>query len=154
MSQYEDIRRIAVAIYTVNRHAKTAPDNKDLYTLKKLALDKLIQAGHATKIGLHFVENPKLSKQHSTTLVRCCDFLFHMIPAKNDFDTLPHLGHQDQTSRNPQERMSLRAARDTLSKYIGTPQQQFQKRTEKPNRRNIRKIQRTTPFRSSYLDGK
>ncbi|MBO1912878.1 hypothetical protein J4G37_49750, partial [Microvirga sp. 3-52] len=114
MKSSPTIRDLTVAIYTVNRHAKTAPDNKELYDLKKLALEKLIKKGHATKIGLHFVDNPKFSQQHSTTLVRCCDFLFHMIPEKEDFKSLPHLGQQDQTARNPQERMSLRVAKELL----------------------------------------
>ncbi len=154
MSNNDYIRQLAVAIYTVNRHAKTAPDNKDLYALKKRTLEKLLQEGHATKIGLHFVENPKFSKQHSTTLVRCHDFLFHMIPEKEDFNLLPHLGHQDQTSRNPQERMSLRAARELLAKYIGFPQRITQKTKPKPQKRNVQHMHNTTNFRSSYLDGK
>jgi len=144
------IRQLTVAIYTVNRHAKTAPDNKELYALKKIALDKLISTGHATKVGLHFVENPKFSKQHSTTLVSCCDFLFHMIPEKEDFSSLPHLGHQDQTSRNPQERMSIRAARDLLSRYTDAPQNNTQEKKLVPPKKNVHNA---TNFRSSYLDG-
>ena len=135
MNNKDYIRQLTVAIYTVNRHAKTAPDNKKLYTLKKIALDKLISSGHATKVGLHFVENPKFSKQHSTTLVSCCDFLFHMIPEKEDFTSLPHLGHQYYTSRNPQERMSIRAAKELLSKYIGVPQNNTQVKEQSPPRK-------------------
>lgn len=45
----DQIRKIAIAIYTVNRHAKTATDNKNLYQLKKLSLEKLIRAGKAQK---------------------------------------------------------------------------------------------------------
>lgn len=47
----DEIRQIAIAIYTVNRHAKTAPDNKNLYHLKKVALEKLLQKGYAKKLG-------------------------------------------------------------------------------------------------------
>lgn len=149
----EEIRQIAIAIYTVNRHAKTAPDNKNLYNLKKTALEKLIRSGDAIKIGLHFSENPKYSKQHSTTLVECMDFLFHMIPEKEDFKSLPHLGHQNHTSRNPQERMGLQAARSLLRDFVGEMPQnpRPQKKTlQKPSKR---KISNTTSFRSSYLDG-
>lgn len=45
------IRQLAIAIYTVNRHAKTAPDNKELYGLKKMALEKLLSSGNAEKSG-------------------------------------------------------------------------------------------------------
>ena len=65
MENKHSTRRLAIAIYTVNRHAKTAPDNKQLYTLKKSALDKLIESGQAEKVGLHFVDNPKFSKRRS-----------------------------------------------------------------------------------------
>lgn len=153
MENNYSIRQLAIAIYTVNRHAKTAPDNKELYDLKKLALDKLIQAGQATKVGLHFVDNPQHSKQHSTTLVRCSDFLFHMIPEKDDFNKLPHLGHQDQTSRNPQERMSLRAARALLAQYIGIPEIKSEEIIPKPKKRPQKKMNNKSDFRSSYLDG-
>ena len=44
-----------------------------------------------------------------------------MIPEKEDFKSLPHLGQQDQTSRNPQERMSLRVAKELLEGFIGIP---------------------------------
>ena len=153
MNQHS-IRQLTIAIYTVNRHAKTAPDNKELYELKKKALDKLISKGHATKIGLHFVDNPKFSKQHSTTLVRCCDFQFHMIPEKEDFTSLPHLGQQDQTSRNPQERMSVRTARNLLIDFIGVPPKINPKKVSRPPKKSVHKMQNTNNFRSSYLDGR
>ena len=154
MKSSPSIRDLTVAIYTVNRHAKTAPDNKELYELKKLSLEKLIKTGHATKIGLHFVDNPKFSKQHSTTLVRCCDFLFHMIPEKEDFKSLPHLGQQDQTSRNPQERMSLRVAKELLEDFIGTtpPKKPIIKKS-KLKKKSVHNVHKTNSFRSSYLDG-
>ena len=62
------IENLARAIYVVNRHAKTAPNPKYLYALKKKALLKLVQEGKATKKGLHFSNNPKLS-QHTRTQV-------------------------------------------------------------------------------------
>jgi len=148
----ESLRELTIAIYTVNRHAKTAPDNKVLYELKKLALEKLLSTGHATKIGLHFVDNPKFSKQHSTTLVSCGDFLFHMIPEKEDFKSLPHLGQQDQSSRNPQERMSLRVAKGLLEDFLEIPKKTplIKKNTKK---QSVHQVNKTNNFRSSYLDG-
>lgn len=154
MNTNDSIRQIAVAIYTVNRHAKTAPNNKELYNLKKATLEKLMLSGDAQKIGLHFVENPKFSKQHSTTLVRCCDFLFHMIPEKEDFKSLPHLGHQDQTSRNPQERMSLRTAKDLLVQFIGiVPTKTTRYTPKKIPQKKKHNMNNSSSFRSSYLDG-
>lgn len=148
----EEIRQIAIAIYTVNRHAKTAPNNKSLYHLKKVALEKLLHKGYAKKVGLHYSENPKFSKQHSTTLVQCADFLFHMIPEKEDFKNLPHLGHQNHTSRNPQERMGLQVARTLLNNFVGEMPNALPKKriVQKPFKRNV---SNTTSFRSSYLDG-
>ena len=154
MKNNHSIRQLAIAIYTVNRHAKTAPDNRQLYALKKMAIDKLLSSGTAEKIGLHFVDNPKFSKQHSTVLVRCDEFLFHTIPEKEDFNTLPHLGQQDPTSRNPQERMSLKTARELLSKYVGPIHQVVPVKKKTVPKKSIHSIQGTQSFRSSYLDGK
>lgn len=147
------VRQIAIAIYTVNRHAKTATDNRNLYLLKKLALDKLVFTGKAEKVGLHFVENPKFSKQHSTLLIRCDDFLFHTIPGKEDFNTLPHLGLQDQSFRNPQERMNLKTARDLLASFVGPLPVKTQKQLPTITRKKIQPLQKDRGFRSSYLDG-
>ena len=154
MENKHSTRRLAIAIYTVNRHAKTAPDNKQLYTLKKSALDKLIESGQAEKVGLHFVDNPKFSKQHSALLVRCDDFLFHTIPEKEDFNTLPHLGQQDMTFRNPQERMGLKTARDLLIDFISPHEQKVQEKKKQAPKKTGRKILDPQTFRSSYLDGK
>lgn len=154
MKNKHSIRQLAIAIYTVNRHAKTAPDNRQLYALKKMAIDKLLSLGTAEKIGLHFVDNPKFSKQHSTVLVRCDEFLFHTIPEKEDFNTLPHLGQQDPTSRNPQERMSLKTARELLSNYAGPIHQKIPEKRKLVPKKSIHSIQGTQIFRSSYLDGK
>lgn len=154
MKNKHSIRQLAIAIYTVNRHAKTAPDNRQLYALKKMAIDKLLSSGTAEKIGLHFVDNPKFSKQHSTVLIRCDEFLFHTIPEKEDFNTLPHLGQQDPTSRNPQERMSLKTARELLSKYVGPIHQIIPEKKKTVQKKSIHSIKATQSFRSSYLDGK
>jgi hypothetical protein len=154
LKNQQSIRQLAIAIYTINRHAKTAPDNRQLYALKKMAIDKLLSLGIAEKVGLHFVDNPKFSKQHSTVLVRCDEFLFHTIPEKEDFNTLPHLGQQDPTSRNPQERMSLKTARELLSNYVGAIQPKIPDKKKTVQKKSIHIIQSTQSFRSSYLDGK
>lgn len=156
MKNNQSIRQLAIAIYTVNRHAKTAPDNKQLYSLKKMAIDKLLHSGDAEKIGLHFVDNPKFSKQHSTVLVRCDDFLFHTIPEKEDFNTLPHLGQQDPTTRNPQERMSLKTARELLSTYVAPPcpVTVVKQKAKFAPKKSIHTTQNNQSFLSSYLDGK
>ena len=148
------VRELAIAIYTVNRHAKTAPDNRSLYQLKKEAITKLLNSGDAEKIGLHFVENPKFSKQHSTVLVRCGEFLFHTLPEKEDFVKLPHLGEQDMEFRNPQERMSLKVARELLTAFTGAPVVTTVKPSSKTSQPKRRRVSNTEVFRSSYLDGK
>jgi hypothetical protein len=153
LKKEETVRQIAIAIYTVNRHAKTATNNRELYSLKNSAIQQLLQMGDAKKIGLHFVDNPQLSKQSSTVLVKCSDFLFHTLPEKSDFTSLPHLGTQDQTFRNPQERMNLKAAKELLIDFIGDQKSvtRASKQTVNPKRP---KVSNTQSFRSSYLDGK
>ncbi|MDW0115903.1 YkyB family protein [Sporosarcina thermotolerans] len=160
METESNIRQIAIAIYTVNRHAKTAPNNRVLYELKNSSIRKLLRLGYAQKIGLHFIENPQLSKQSSTVLVKCGDFLFHTLPEKEDFKSLPHLGNQDETFRNPQERMNLKTAKEILSDFIdeqNPPITVGKKRLVSPKRPAKRlkpRVSNTQSFRSSYLDGK
>ncbi|TWT28029.1 YkyB family protein [Planomicrobium sp. CPCC 101110] len=110
---------IAQAIFTVNRHAKTAPDNQYLYSLKKEALMKMILQNRAKKIGLHFSKNPRKSQQQSSVLVQCGEYYFHMLPKKEDFEQLDHLGHLDESYRNPPSRMNLKAAKEILSELTG-----------------------------------
>ena len=109
---------LAKALYTVNRHAKTAPEPKHLYFLKKSAIEKLIKENRARKIGLHFSAHPKLSSQHSTLLIQVDQYYFHVPPAKEDFKQLKHLGDPDQDYRNPQTKMPLSEAKKLISKYI------------------------------------
>jgi hypothetical protein len=153
LKKEESVRQLAIAIYTVNRHAKTATNNRDLYSLKNKAIQQLLQSGDAKKIGLHFVDNPQLSQQSSTVLVKCSDFLFHTLPEKGDFTSLPHLGSQDQTFRNPQERMNLKAARDLLIDFVGEQKSSTESK-KKPSIPKRPKVSNTQSFRSSYLDGK
>ena len=110
---------IAQAIFTVNRHAKTASDNHYLYALKKEALNKMILQDRAQKLGLHFSKNPRKSQQQSSVLVKCGDYYFHMLPKKEDFENLEHLGHLDESYRNPASRMNLRSAKEILSELTG-----------------------------------
>ncbi|GIN19121.1 YkyB family protein [Siminovitchia fordii] len=126
------IENLSQAIFTVNRHAKTAINPKFLYNLKKQALEKMIREGKASKTGLHFSRNPKFSQQQSDVLVKCGDYTFHIPPTKEDFEQLPHLGHLDQHSRNPKTRMSLSKAKQLLQDYTGLkePRQEHQKRSQ------------------------
>lgn len=112
-------RQIAEAIYTINRHAKTAPEPKHLYTLKKEAIHKLIHEKRATKKGLHFSNQTKFSNQHSTLLIQIEEFYFHIPPEKEDFKKLTHLGALDHTFRNPQIKMPLSKAKKLIYSYLG-----------------------------------
>ncbi|PXW92650.1 YkyB-like protein [Streptohalobacillus salinus] len=114
---------LAKAIFIINRHAKTAPEPKELYQLKKQAIDKLIAEKRAKKIGLQFSEKPKLSRQHSTVLVKVGDFYFHIPPSKEDFNQIEHLGALDQNVRNPHVKMSLTQAKRMICKYLDISQQ-------------------------------
>lgn len=119
MTVITEDEQIATAIYTVNRHAKTAIDNKPLYQLKKLAINKMLTENRAKKIGLHFVRNPRNSQQQSSVLIQCADYYFHLIPVKEDFKQLPHLGHLDDAYRNPIRKMNLKMAKQILTDFIG-----------------------------------
>ncbi|MBM7603583.1 hypothetical protein JOC75_001553 [Metabacillus crassostreae] len=125
---------LARAIYVVNRHAKTAPNPKFLYLLKKNALIKLLQEGKAQKKGLHFSNNPKFSQQQSDVLVSAGEYYFHMPPTKDDFDKLPHLGTLNQTYRNPKANMSLTKAKILLQNYVGIKEDQSTPQTIHSNK--------------------
>ncbi|WP_456275690.1 YkyB family protein [Bacillus sp. AK128] len=113
------IQNLTQAIFSVNRHAKTATDPKYLYLLKRKALEKLVHEGKAKKVGLHFSRNPKNSHQQSDVLVSAGDYFFHMPPSKEDFEHLPHLGSLNQTYRNPKSNMALSQAKEVLQDYVG-----------------------------------
>ncbi|WP_339145632.1 MULTISPECIES: YkyB family protein [unclassified Sutcliffiella] len=130
------IENLSRAIFTVNRHAKTAPDPKFLYSLKRKALEKLLTEGKATKKGLHFSRNPKNSRQQSDVLVSAGDYFFHLPPTKEDFADLPHLGELNDHYRNPKANMSLSVAKNLLQRYTNfhptdgkkqPPKRQYQK---------------------------
>ena len=147
--------QLATAIFTVNKHAKTAIDNKYLYELKRMTIEKMIESGRAKKVGLHFVKNPRFSQQQSSVLVQCVDYYFHLLPKKEDFKILPHLGHLDEEYRNPQRRMSLNTAKQLLSDYTGLHQSYIsQKPTSSSSTISKKKNASKRPytFGSSYLD--
>lgn len=135
-NQYKN-EEIATAIYTINKHAKTAPDNQPLYTLKRLALEKLIHLGRAKELGLHFVKNPRYSQQQSTVVIKCADYYFHTLPKKEDFKRLPHLGHLDETYRNPRRKMSLNIAKSILKNFLDL---EYSQQSPKTSRLSPKKI--------------
>ena len=117
------VENLSQAIFTVNRHAKTAPNPKFLYKLKQEALLKLIKEGKAKKAGLHFSSNPKYSQQQSDVLVVCGKYTFHIPPSKEDFTKLQHLGKLNTHVRNPKASLSLNQAKRILIAYTGMKEQ-------------------------------
>lgn len=109
--------QIYEAISVVNKHAKTAILPKQLYQLKKLAINKLLLEQKAEKVGLHFTNNPKNNQQHSVTLVKCGSFYFHIPSVKEDFTNLIHLGKSDVIGSNPKVSMSVGYAKKVLMDY-------------------------------------
>ncbi|WP_018932834.1 YkyB family protein [Gracilibacillus lacisalsi] len=112
------IDRIGQALFIVNRHAKTAPDPTQLYRLKNETMKKLIKEKKAIKVGLHFSNNPKQSRQHSVLLVQVGNYYFHTPPNKEDMDTLPHLGQLNDSYRNQKPILSLNKAKAILFEYL------------------------------------
>jgi len=144
---------IAQAIFTVNRHAKTAPDNQYLYALKKEALLLMITQNRAQKIGLHFSKNPRKSQQQSSVLVKCGNYYFHMLPKKEDFDRLEHLGQLDESYRNPPSRMNLKTAKEILSEFTGLrPQKKDTPAAQIAKSYKPRPIDRFYTPKKSYFD--
>lgn len=109
---------LAESLFIVNRHAKTAPQPKHLYEIKKQTIHKLLHENRAKKVGLHFSDHPKLSKQHSTLLIEIGGYYFHIPADKKDFEELKHLGKVDQSYRNPKPKLSLSKAKRTLYRYL------------------------------------
>jgi len=130
MSEKIPLKEIAKALFTINRHAKTAPEPQHLYHLKKEAIQKLLAEKRAKKVGLHFSNHPKFSNQHSTILVSVDDYYFHILPEKKDFEELKHLGKLDQNFRNPKTKMSLTHAKKIIYQYID-----WQPKKKQKNRR-------------------
>src|SRR5690625_2692829 len=112
------LQDIAKAIFTINRHAKTAPEPQHLYRIKKESINKLLTEGRAEKLGLHFSDHPKFSNQHSTVLVSVDDYYFHILPEKEDFEKFQHLDALDQNYRDPRTKKLLSQATRTIYEDI------------------------------------
>lgn len=133
MSTNIPIKEIAKAIYTINRHAKTALKPQHLYYIKKETINQLLKENHAEKVGLHFSNSPKLSNQHSTLLVKVENYYFHILPVKEDFEKLEHLGSLDENYRNPRTKMSLSQAKRIVYRYINYQPKKETNRLQKNN---------------------
>lgn len=131
MNKKASLSQIAKALYTVNRHAKTAPEPQHLYQIKKETIHQLLSENRAKKIGLHFSNHPKFSNQHSTILISVANYYFHILPEKRDFEELNHLGDLDQNYRNPQTKMSLSQAKRIIYQYINWQPEKKLKTTHK-----------------------
>lgn len=128
-----NIDEIAKAIFVVNKHAKTAPNPRHLYNMKKQAIMKLLKEGCASKVGLHFSDHPKFSHQHSTLLVKVSNYYFHIPPAKEDFKTMEHLGKLDNDYRNPKTKLALSQAKKVLCSYLDWPYPEQNKPEKRQN---------------------
>ncbi|SER98051.1 YkyB-like protein [Gracilibacillus ureilyticus] len=137
----DNTQLIGQALFIVNRHAKTAPDPSYLYKLKKATMEQLLMERKAEKVGLHFSNNPKHSRQHSVMLVKVGNYFFHMPPTKEDMKGLKHLGKLDNNYRNPIPNLSLSKAKKILTEYL--------KWTERPAK--IKRNRNSPPLTSSYL---
>lgn len=76
---HSTVENLAQAIFTVNRHAKTAPNPKYLYKLKHEALKKMISEGKAKKSDsiFHKTQNCVNSSQQSLLFAVIIPFIFH-----------------------------------------------------------------------------
>src|SRR5690625_278763 len=125
------LSNIAKAIFTVSRHAKTAPGRHPLYHINKESINQLLSAGRAERIWLHFADHPKFSNQHSPVLVSVDDDYSHILPEKEDFEKFEHLGSLDQNYRNPRTKMSLSQAKRIIYEYINWQPKKRPKNTHK-----------------------
>jgi hypothetical protein len=128
---------IAEAIYTINRHAKTAPNPKYLYQLKKQAIEKLLKEKKAEKVGIHYSPNPKFSQQQLDVLVKVANYYFHIPPKKEDVRSLPHLGKQSTTYRNPKVNLPLKKAIARIESFLGVKLQKKVTERKRPNNKPV-----------------
>ncbi|MEW9669121.1 YkyB family protein [Ammoniphilus sp. 3BR4] len=113
------VDNLAKALFAVNRHAKTSPQPQKLYQLKTSVIEKLIDEGKASKVGLQQSPNPsKYHQQTSNTLVKVGEYGFHILSTREDLLSLPHLGEWSDDFRNPTETFPLRQAVQLLEQYI------------------------------------
>ncbi len=75
------VDNIAKAIFTVNRHAKTALNPSFLYLLKKNAIEKLLEEGKAKKRGPPFFPQSEIQP---TTIRRACRRRRLLLPHPTD----------------------------------------------------------------------
>lgn len=143
------INSLAQAVFIVNKHAKTALEPKNLYNLKRLALNKLMQEGKAKKIGLHFSDNPRFAAQQSDVIVECGSYVFHLPPTKEDLKTLPHLGSRAASIRNPKASLSLSKAKHILQVYVGQEGEK-QPNSIKPEKSSYGRSQVKQPFYNPF----
>lgn len=119
-TKHQSVQELPQAIFIVNKHAKAAPQPRLLYDLKQSAINKMLKEGKATKLGLHFSNNPRNAQQQSDVIIECGDYIFHLPPSKEDIKTLPHLGNRIPDKRNPKTQMSLSRAKAIIYNYVGT----------------------------------
>ncbi|MBU9713029.1 YkyB family protein [Evansella tamaricis] len=145
-----DLTSIQVALYTINRHAKTALDSSELYYLKRKSLKKLETQNLAEKVCREYSTNPSKGLQSSVVLVKVgtpeseYQFYFHTIAEKGD-SQLKHTGKINNDLKNPRIHMRLDAAKTILYNFLGESPQK--KRNKKP-------VYNQNIFVSSYLDGR
>jgi hypothetical protein len=139
------------AIFTINKHAKTALEPKALYWLKKKTIEKLLKEGKAKKVGLHYSPNPKNCRQQSDVLISIGDYFFHIPPSKEDHKQLPHLGNRDGSYRNKKSDFSLKKSKEILEFYLDEKKiTKEPKREMKQKKRGINNINNNI-FTNSYL---
>lgn len=109
---------LAKALYTLNKHAKTALDSRQLYRIKQEVITLLLKQGEAKKLGLHFSPNPGKAKQRRDVLVQVAEYYFHITPTKEDNQNLPHLGHRDEGFSNPKSGIGLPMAKRICLEYL------------------------------------
>ncbi|WNF35077.1 YkyB family protein [Bacillaceae bacterium IKA-2] len=149
-----EMESIKHALYSVNRHVKTAIDKRELYDLKSKTLQKLLKVGHAEKMWLEYSSNPGKSKQSTVVLLKVGTktkgepHFFHMLPEKDDYSSLKHKGVvSTQDLHNPKSNMSLKIAKEILLKFIGVDIKKAH--VKKAPRQALNK----RIFVSSFLDG-
>ena len=80
------VENLSKAIYTVNRHAKTATNPKYLYLLKR-KLCKSCLMKEKVKGRPAFSKNPRFSQQQSDVLISLGDYFFTCLQQKKTSQT-------------------------------------------------------------------
>ncbi|RFU69904.1 YkyB family protein [Bacillus sp. V59.32b] len=148
-SEDHSVNFLAQSLFVVNKHAKTAPEPKYLYNLKRAAINKMLTEGKAEKKGLHFSDNPRFSAQQSDVIIECGDFIFHLPPTRDDLKNLPHLGSRTAHVRNPKATLSLSKAKQVLQDYVGNLEELNKDKPKGSKQHQKNNFQNTFP--SSFL---